>query len=268
MISRLRTLVVIAALLGFFAGFVSAQEASEEPILEEPVLINNESIAADAASGVQTQAELPPAESPAPPAAVESDEIPPEAAEVPIDDYMRRVYATADAAEAAGGETGLARLAGDNGAVEYLWRAIWALCIVVAMILLIFYLVRRFGRRVPIFAGAQLGTILGQVHLSRSSALHFVRAGGRVLVVGVTSDSMSLIAEFDESTFDPMGGTGKDAAFNADNFLAQLQQSKKSIARQDEPDEEDAGDEEISALRGDIHRLQRYLREDSSENQD
>lgn len=274
MICRLRTLAVIVTLLASCVGSARAQEANEEP-----VLINNESLAADAESGIQTSAESAPAESvpaesqatesPAPPAAVESDELPPEAAEVPLDDYMRRVYATADdAPEAGGDETALARLTADNGAVQYLWRAMSALCIVVALILLIFYAVRRFGRRVPIFAGAQLGTVLGKVHLSRSSALHFVRTGGRVLVVGVTNDSMSLVAEFDEGAFDATRGTGKDTPFNADNFLAQLQQSRKSIARKDEPEDEDVGDEEISALRGDIHRLQRYLREDSSERQD
>ena len=152
-------------------------------------------------------------------------------------------------------------------------RGIFALCTVVALIFLAYYGVRRWGKRVPMLAGVSLGNVLGRIHLERGTTLHFVRTTGRVLLVGVNGNAISLIADFEQSEFDELHADSQDVAppakedaFNPDSFLAQLQ--ARSPIQPSTPAEDTVDDDEISALRGDIQRLQKYLREESRESQD
>lgn len=144
----------------------------------------------------------------------------------------------------------------------YYLRVVSGLCFVLALILVVGYLARRIGRKTPFLAGAELGVVLGRVHLARGATLHFVQTGGRVLVVGATNTSMSLVAEFDASAFDGRPDTSHSAPqeFSPDNFLAQLRQSSRTLAENPQEDIEDDG---IASLRGDIQRLQQYLKEES-----
>ena len=59
-----------------------------------------------------------------------------------------------------------------------------------------------------------------------------------------------------------------EATFNPDSFLAQLQASSQAMDPRLKTEETQVDDDEIAALRGDIQRLQRYLREESRESQD
>lgn len=158
-------------------------------------------------------------------------------------------------------------------AMTSMWRGIFALCIVIALILIVYYGLRRWGKKVPLLAGANLGTVLGRIHLERGTTLHFLRTGGRVLIVGVNGNAVSLVADFDASAFeshgeDREGPAEAQAPFNPDGFLAQLQASSQAIGPSSKTDEVPVDDDEIAALRGDIQRLQRYLREESRESQD
>lgn len=148
-----------------------------------------------------------------------------------------------------------------------------ALCIVIALILIVYYGLRRWGKKVPLLAGASLGTVLGRIHLERGTTLHFLRTGGRVLIVGVNGNAVSLVADFDASAFESYGEDREKASeaaapFNPDSFLAQLQASSQAMGPRMETEETHVDDDEIAALRGDIQRLQRYLREESRESQD
>lgn len=139
-----------------------------------------------------------------------------------------------------------------------------ALSFVIALILFVFYFIRRVGKKTSLLAGPELGAVLGRIHLARGSALHFVRAGGRILVVGVTNNAMSLIAEFDSDAFgnesEETADSGDGNAFNPDQFLDQLRSS--SMAMKKDP-AQPVKDDEIDSLRSDIQRLQEYLREES-----
>ena len=136
-----------------------------------------------------------------------------------------------------------------------------SLSFVIALILLIFYFVRKVGKRTSLLAGPELGTVLGRIHLGRGSALHFVRAGGRILVVGVTNNTMSLIAEFDGDAFsEPAEEPATSEDFNPDKFLEQLRSSSEAMK---ESPTKHVKDDEIDSLRSDIQRLQEYLREES-----
>lgn len=141
------------------------------------------------------------------------------------------------------------------------------LTIVLALMFFLYYLARRFGKKMPVLAGSQLGNLMGTLHLSKDSSLHFVKTGGRVLVIGVNAHSMSPIAEFDAVTFDGLDAVeGASDEFSPDSFLSQLQTQSSLLnsANQDDQDElSEVEDDDITALRGDIHRLQQYLRDES-----
>ncbi len=150
-----------------------------------------------------------------------------------------------------------------NSSMYYL-RVFSSLCLVVALILFIGYLMRRFGQRTPLLAGVDLGQVLGRVYLAKGATLYYVASGGRVLVIGVTNNAVSLVAEFDESAFDisEEAPYSEEAPQGHDTFLAQLRQSTSDMRGEiDAP----VVDDEISSLREDIERLQLYLREESRE---
>jgi ubiquinone biosynthesis protein UbiJ len=88
-----------------------------------------------------------------------------------------------------------------------------------------------------------------------------VKTGDRVLVVGLTQQQLSLIAEFDADSFEPQSEpepASEDTAPAAASFLAELRatsERKRSVAEEDD----------LEALRGDIQRLQRYVQESARE---
>ena len=165
-----------------------------------------------------------------------------------------------------------------------------ALCGIIALILILYKLFDRFGRKHPLLAGAKLGSVLGRVYLAPGIALHFVRVRDRVLVVGVAGKTVSAVAEFDAATFDkgaeqepepqsepqPTGSEG-----DRPHFLEQLkaagarmrltQQAKPPQTEEiaPTPDETPANleedDDEIAALRDGIQRLQKQIRDTSRE---
>ncbi len=154
-------------------------------------------------------------------------------------------------------------------------RTTMALLFVLALILLVSTFLKKKGKGIPLLAGSHLGSVMGKVRLSQRATLHFVRCGGRVLVVGVTPNDISMIAEFDETAFDVEDeeqasalGAGAESAVG---FLAQLKSNMAQMKQNGEAESENADvgeDADIASLKGEIHRLQEYLREppsDSSE---
>lgn len=167
------------------------------------------------------------------------------------------------------------------GPLETFARVIGGLAFVLALILLLYAAVRKWGKHTPLLSGMQYGQVLGRVHLTPRASLHLVRMGGRVLVVGVTPSDLSLIAEFDEDVFadllerkgnskspvQPDGGeAGTQGAIT--DFFSHLTQraDKHETDRAPIPGSDiDVQEDDIAALRGDIQRLQQYLRESAHE---
>lgn len=138
------------------------------------------------------------------------------------------------------------------------------------MIFLLGYIARRFGGKSPLLAGAGLGSVIGRVYLAKGAALYYVRTGGRVLVVGVTNNTMSLIGEFDAVAFDDEDAemesgfpSEAESEPDPDAFLSQLRGSSSAMRSAEEGDF--TGDMEIDSLKGDIRRLQSLLEEESRE---
>ena len=152
---------------------------------------------------------------------------------------------------------------GSRGLGQNIAQSFVALLVVLALILLCVYLLKRFGKQTPLLAGSSLGTVLGRIYLSPKASLHFVKVRNTVLVVGVTPAGMSSIARLDASLFEE--ASGKSATSSAPNapgsFLAHLKSSRQTGTPKDAENEDD----EIAALRGDLARLQQYLQETSRE---
>jgi flagellar biosynthetic protein FliO len=184
-------------------------------------------------------------------------------------------------------------------------QSLGALLLVLGLIYLLTWLLRRFGRRSPLLAGAHYGRVIGRLFLTQRSSLHFVRTGGRVLVIGVGPQSVTLVTEFDEAAFadalgdaleeegepsgtpeetgvtrfvdalrrrmagtddpEPYGETPSHAPRRRDDAFADAEPSGSAAAR--EPERRDADNgmaDEIASLRGDIQRLQAFLRDSSA----
>ncbi len=141
---------------------------------------------------------------------------------------------------------------------DVLWKALGALCIVVGMILLSGFLLRRYAARTPLLMGQQLGRVIGRVSLGPRAALFYVHTGGRVLVVGVSQNGVAPVAEFGEDAFAeylPEGAAAPDLPGSRQDFLAAL----GAATGKEEPTS--ASDDELTQLRSDLQRLQRHLRE-------
>jgi flagellar biogenesis protein FliO len=95
----------------------------------------------------------------------------------------------------------------DYDFTKQIMQAVAALFVVVAIILVLYYLMSRLGKKTPILAGASLGNVLGRIHLDPKTCLYFVRVKDRVLVVGVNPQSIATVAEMDAAQFE-----GKQAA--------------------------------------------------------
>ena len=152
--------------------------------------------------------------------------------------------------------------------LENSMRALFGLLAALALLFLLGYLAKRFGKNSPLFAGGDLARVMGKVYLSPRASLHFVRTGGRILVLGVTPNAISTVAEFDADSFEPISAetpASKPAAggtpSETESFLAQFKASLESIARATPSANPEHDDAEIAALREDVQRLQRYLQE-------
>jgi flagellar biogenesis protein FliO len=196
------------------------------------------------ASLQQPAAPIPPLESNAP-------EIPPEVAKI------RQVQQVMDKPQP--GTEAAAAQPPDEISIYYSGiRAFSALLVVLALILLLTYWVRRRGRRLPLFSGASLAGVMGRVYLEPRVCLHFVQTGGKVLVIGVTPSSISLLSAFDAESFaSALKKAPETASAEASGFVAHLEASMREAKKR--PAEPLAEDEEVAALRKDIERLQRYL---------
>ncbi len=141
-------------------------------------------------------------------------------------------------------------------------RVFSALLMVLAIILLLTYILKRGGKQSALLAGSALATVLGRVHLEPRVRLHFVRTGGKVIVVGVAQNSIAALAEFEADSFTPESGKDREKTpTDVAGFTEQLKASMKSIQRN--PMEKKEEDSDVSALKRDIDRLQKYLDESS-----
>lgn len=151
-----------------------------------------------------------------------------------------------------------------SDATNYFLRVVAILFILCGVIILGGYLVKRFGKRTPLLAGQRLGTVLGKVHLTPRASLHYVKSGDRVLVLGLTQNSIALLTEFNAEAFEADTSTEPAAETleggKPSSFLTHLRAA--AIA---EPKAAALADDDLTSLRSDIQRLQQYLQDSARE---
>ncbi len=183
----------------------------------------------------------------------------------PVMDALRTEYERGAGADAAPQRPGAPESAAASTdpptTVEYLMRAFAGLLAICAAIIFLGYGVRKYGKHTPIMAGQHLGRHLGTVHLTPKAALHYVKSGDKVLVIGLTPTAITAIAEFPAAAFDaPREGASTDpVSEKTQAFFKQLREAAKG-AKAETPSKP-AEDDDIAALRGDVQRLQRHIEE-------
>lgn len=135
------------------------------------------------------------------------------------------------------------------------------LAILCGAIILLGYVSRKYLPKTRVLAGLRLGSVMGRVHLTPKASLHYVKTGGRVLVLGVTPAGIHLITEFEAETFEAAVSTPSVAepTGQGPNFLEFLSSAQRGGRA--------GSDEEFANLRGEIQRLSEFLREAGREQQ-
>lgn len=168
-------------------------------------------------------------------------------------------------AESAGGDAPPApETAPDDPRAGMLFRGVMALCGTLALILVTYAAIKRWGQKTPMLAGQALGNVMGRLALTPHASLHFIRTNDEVLVIGVTQQSVSLLRTFDAADFAPYGQTGvaPEPAAGAKplpepSFLSQLKEAQGSMGMTP------GVDEELDLLKGDLQRLKQYFQDSS-----
>lgn len=169
----------------------------------------------------------------------------------------------------------------DTSFLSNLLSVVFWLCVLLALFLVSTYLLRTLGQRARIIPADSLATIIGRLYLAPRFSLHFVRTGGRVLVIGMTPSSLQLIAELDEDAYPlqestPPAVNGEKKAVAPDSrdkavrFLEELKQHQNKLQFDTIPAKGGAlstkeDDQEITSLRGDIARLQQILKDTAND---
>ncbi|HOD49575.1 MAG TPA: flagellar biosynthetic protein FliO [Candidatus Hydrogenedentes bacterium] len=198
------------------------------------------------------------------------------------DAFMTQLNRELDARRGAGPEAAGQALEGapaDRTSYNILKAFGWLL-VVVAMILLVYYFLQRRSSGGKLLTGSRLGAVLGRLYLNPRVCLHFVRTGGKVLVIGQSQSALSLIADFDEAEFAAAreesraggeDGAGKTAPEGGREFFSELRANLAEINRETGGEMQEANspvdEDDIAALRGDIHRLREYLRDSTRESE-
>jgi len=196
---------------------------------------------------------------------------PPDPSAEDADPVMQKIRQTGEyldaEPEAAGHEAVRAEPARQRSLFYQSLKAVWGLLVTLALLCLLVFLLKRYGRSVPILAGANFGKVIGKVYLAPRTHLHFVQIADKVLVVGVTPNAISLLAEFDAEAFEAESEAAAPSeaapagalAPERQGFLDYLRSGVRGPAGSPPAHERD--DAEIAALRQDIQRLQHYLQE-------
>ncbi len=254
----LRAISMVCLCFGFVAA---AQE--EAPPAEEPQP-STESVTEQVESATAETEDASAAESAYIEESLETD-----AAEIaqpdPLVEELNQQYArrTADASPS-GSPLGTVR----TQPLIDVGRWIVAISIVIALVLVLGYIARRFASKTPLLAGADLGQVLGRIYLNRQAALFYVETGGRVLVIGVTNNAVSLVSEFDATAFDAAGAAEAEPPSDAETFLSQLEASARAMqgrsgsGRVAQNKGAAALPDDMASMKRDIERMRRMLAEE------
>ena len=217
----------------------AATSLSEVPSIELPAAFSAE------VTGAEQPAEtLPPKET------LGEPPTPPESAPTDPVGLQLPSPVTADPDELFGGDWFSAR--------ESVWRTFVALLVVLALICLSVFVLKRLIGGAPVFLDQRLGRVIGRIHLSPKAILYLVKVGDKVLVIGTTPTAISLVAEVtDPETVSQMEGTRavESAAVKAPPGGRMVRFFSKFSGAQRTVDEDVRFEEYLRDIRGQMEKL-------------
>jgi flagellar biogenesis protein FliO len=150
------------------------------------------------------------------------------------------------------------------------WRMLVGLLLVLALICIMVFALKRIVGGAPVFLDQRLGRVIGRIPLGPKAILYLVRVGGKILVVGTTPTAISLVAEItDPEIVNQMEGTraAESARIKTPfggrmgRFFSKSSQAERSV------DEEVRFEEYLRDIRGQMEKLSALVggREDEEE---
>jgi flagellar protein FliO/FliZ len=147
---------------------------------------------------------------------------------------------------------------------------IWPLALVLGGIVLLFWAARKFLPGMRRLTGNKAVEILARTYLSPRQSINIVKLGRRILVIGQTADGLSSLASITdaEEVSEIVGlcasaGAGSSAA----SFRRIFQTMDGEFEEADAPDG-DAGDEDLSRVRGELDSLAAKVRRMAGEHKE
>lgn len=119
---------------------------------------------------------------------------------------------------------------GTSSISSMIFRAIWSLIIVIAIMFFIIWLMRKFSSKNVLFGkngNEKIINIIGKSSLNSKQAIYVVEVPERILILGVSGDNINILSEIKEpSIIKSIKESSKEGIFNqylkgfTSNFLA------------------------------------------------
>lgn len=155
-----------------------------------------------------------------------------------------------------------------NSWIYYFFRTIVALIFVVGLILVLLGGLRYFSNKT--YRGVKsIGKIVGVLYLSPRIKIYYVQSAGKVFVLGISGDRMSLLFVFPEDEFfvSIANEDITDSAYTKKTFSKVLDDVEMRIQSQSSskmPEVSENIDDELASLKANIQRLQQAIREETN----
>jgi len=128
---------------------------------------------------------------------------------------------------------------------SYARKTLVSLLLVIALLCLFFVMLKRITRGFPIFLDQKTGRVIGTIPLGARAALYLVKIANRVLVVGVSPATVTLVTEItDPETVQKLERGRHEGGTARLPFGSYLSQSRAGFSGDQKPTEEEAKLEE------------------------
>ncbi len=157
-------------------------------------------------------------------------------------------------------------VSGNSSWIYYFFRTVIALIFVIGLILVLLGGLRYFSRKT--YSGVKsIGRIVGALYLSPRSKIYYVHSAGKVFLLGISGDRMSLLFTFPEDEFFASVSNEEDTSFQQKTFskvLEDVETRLQSRASSEKPEFVENIDDELASLKANIQRLQQAIREETN----
>jgi len=142
-------------------------------------------------------------------------------------------------------------------AEESLRRMLVALLIVVALICIVVFVLKRFMGGAPMLVDQKLGRVIGRIYLTPKAVLYLVKVGSKVLLIGTTPTAINLIAEMTgEELVAELDRTRTESVTPKVPFASQISQFLSKFGGAQRTDDEEAKLEEyLRDIKGQMAKL-------------